>query len=521
MRLGADGTPEPFETQEPLSPTGITFDPISGNLLVVDALKHRLVAVDIASGAVANMLEGLSCDYWGGAGIDTTPDGKQLFYTEFDTGMIVTFARRTEPSCFDRGLTHAQISETQEAVLAFTEMIQQDPEHALSFSERGFAYATLGKLDEAQSDWGTAIAIDPAVALHYHFRGEVLRYEGQWQKAGEEYSRAIRLDPELTRAYAGRASVALAKSEGEKALSDLTRAIELDPDNDFYYAERGFACEMQGEAGEAKRDWAKARQLNDQCDLHYITQGEMFQEHQQWESATEAFGKSLHMNPSRQLSYLRRATVWMLCEKWSEAEQDLLSAIEVKPAEASIWFRLGVVRLAAGNPEAYRDGCRELIRRHASGNQPLIAPWEVAWCCKLAPLEQEEMQRVVQLARDSLVKFPSKHRIQFELACVLYRAGRYQESWNLLQQLWDKNAVLPPLAEIQTALTLLALGKTAEATKYLALDEERNKLRDLVVFQVIALRLLRREAASLMSVSQRPVPREGEDLADRRATRPD
>jgi hypothetical protein len=90
----ADSTLTPLTTSEPISsPAGITIDPISGDLLVLDQGPGRVVSVDPATGQVDDIATGLPTAYAMWAGIDATPDGRRMFITSYGDNAIYVLAR--------------------------------------------------------------------------------------------------------------------------------------------------------------------------------------------------------------------------------------------------------------------------------------------------------------------------------------------------------------------------------------------------------------------------------------------
>ena len=95
FRLDEGPTLTPVATQTPIAePRGITIDPITGDLWVVDATPPRLLRVNPTSGAVSEMVTGFTGLLW--AGVDTTPDGNHIFVTDWVGDMIYTFSRVPE-----------------------------------------------------------------------------------------------------------------------------------------------------------------------------------------------------------------------------------------------------------------------------------------------------------------------------------------------------------------------------------------------------------------------------------------
>jgi plastocyanin len=75
-------------------PRGITIDPLTGDLWVVDNSPPRLLRVNPATGAVSEMVTGFTGLLW--AGIDASQDGNQLFVTDWSGDKIYTFSRVPE-----------------------------------------------------------------------------------------------------------------------------------------------------------------------------------------------------------------------------------------------------------------------------------------------------------------------------------------------------------------------------------------------------------------------------------------
>ena len=91
-RLTAGGVLTALATSEPLAdPAGIAFDPLTGDLYVVESAADRLVRVDPSTGIVSDVFTGFSNISW--AAVDVTPDGLQLVVTDHGANMIYVFGR--------------------------------------------------------------------------------------------------------------------------------------------------------------------------------------------------------------------------------------------------------------------------------------------------------------------------------------------------------------------------------------------------------------------------------------------
>ena len=96
----------------------------------------------------------------------------------------------------------------QEAVQAFDEAIQLNPDSAEAYSNRGNALKELGQLENAAASYENAIAsydiaiqLKPDFAEAYYNRGNGLKDLGRLDEAVESYGKAIQLKPDFAGAY--------------------------------------------------------------------------------------------------------------------------------------------------------------------------------------------------------------------------------------------------------------------------------------------------------------------------------
>ena len=96
-QVEAGGSLTEVRTEDPiLQPIGIATDPVTEDLFVVDDSNGRLVRVTPSTGAVSDMITGLSIGQSkdrGWACVDVTPDGSQMFVTDSGGNALFTFTR--------------------------------------------------------------------------------------------------------------------------------------------------------------------------------------------------------------------------------------------------------------------------------------------------------------------------------------------------------------------------------------------------------------------------------------------
>jgi hypothetical protein len=160
--------------------------------------------------------------------------------------------------------------------------------------------------------------------------------------------------------------------------------------------------------------------------------------------------------------------------------------------------------LASGDQEGYQRGCHELIRRYVEAAAPPFPGLELAWCCKMGPIGDEDAQQVERVAREAYAAAPDNPRARSELACALYRAGKIDESLEHTQALWDSEVTNRVWSGVWLALAHARLGHVDEAQKCLAVSIESRKGLNWPdgSFWPLEHDILQREVEMLLEVAQ-------------------
>jgi tetratricopeptide (TPR) repeat protein len=122
----------------------------------------------------------------------------------------------------------AKLKRMDEAVLAFTELVDLDREDFLGYRNRGLCRFDLHDYANAMEDYNKAIGLNPADASSWFQRGNVHLAMNSLTEAESDYSKAIELDPDFAKAWMNRGVVNYRTDRKTEAAADLTKAQELD-----------------------------------------------------------------------------------------------------------------------------------------------------------------------------------------------------------------------------------------------------------------------------------------------------
>jgi tetratricopeptide (TPR) repeat protein len=140
----------------------------------------------------------------------------------------------TERELFENGVNFLKQEKNQEAVDAFTKLLEIAPLNPDAFKNRGVAYMKLNRYDEAIDDFEQVKQILPNLKGLYSNLGVAWYYKKEYSKAIESYDKEIAQSPDNYYAYFNRAICRTELKEYKKSLQDIIKTLELSPD--FYLA---------------------------------------------------------------------------------------------------------------------------------------------------------------------------------------------------------------------------------------------------------------------------------------------
>ena len=112
-----------------------------------------------------------------------------------------------------------------------SDIIELDPEHAMSYYNRGSIYSNMGMYEKALADLDKTIELTPYYASAYNNRGLVYYKLDEYEKAIADYDKAISLEDSAI-SYYNRANAYYASEEPQKALDDFIQFLESDQGDD-------------------------------------------------------------------------------------------------------------------------------------------------------------------------------------------------------------------------------------------------------------------------------------------------
>jgi tetratricopeptide (TPR) repeat protein len=109
----------------------------------------------------------------------------------------------------------------EDAAVAFTRIIDLNPNDADAYFRRGLAYSFKGQYDLAIGDFTKTIELEPRNPSAYENRATMYYRKGLYDQALTDYTKAIEIAPDYSVAYANRAMAYFALKDFDKARQDV------------------------------------------------------------------------------------------------------------------------------------------------------------------------------------------------------------------------------------------------------------------------------------------------------------
>ena len=241
-----------------------------------------------------------------------TPQERLTFATAGGTGIAPAFYSYLE------GMGHLQRGETEDAIAAFEQALQQDSYYALAHAARGDAAWRQSNLSD-----------DPV------WRDRALR----------SYRQAISARDELPEAHVGIGRILVVAGRNQQAVDEFRRALELNPlDSD---ARENLVVAYQAERAlqEAKSVYRAAIELRPNCWYKRLPLGLFYWRNGCYEEAERQLQRVIELSPDNRPAYTNLAAVYLLWDRLEDAERASLRSLEIAPDPranlnlANVYFR--------------------------------------------------------------------------------------------------------------------------------------------------------------------------------------
>ncbi|MCX7025105.1 MAG: tetratricopeptide repeat protein [Spirochaetes bacterium] len=156
------------------------------------------------------------------------------------------------------GTVYLRTNRTNEALSAFSSVLERKPDDVRALDDIGAVYLRLGRPNDALTALERAAKLAPGDAGVHFSLGNVYRHMNNLRAAELSYLKAIELDPRNVLAYNNLGSVYLNRGDNEKAVQVFWKGLGVDHNYPSFHYNLGVAYEALGKNGDALVEYDKA-----------------------------------------------------------------------------------------------------------------------------------------------------------------------------------------------------------------------------------------------------------------------
>lgn len=229
-----------------------------------------------------------------------------------------------------------------EAILFYTEYLEDRPDQPEAFYRRGSCYLQLGQYDQAITDFSHVLARVPKHAEALVFRGHAKVYLGRPQEAVADYTAAIDLRPEDPEIRRSRAIAHSRAGNAGAALADLNTILGKDPDHVPSLINRAQVLFGAGHWDDAMRDSQRAVELQPTSLDTLILRADLWFRAGKFEQAAQDYRAALITAPDHLILLLSLGNCHLQLAQYEQANALFSKAIALNPASGDAWINRGI-----------------------------------------------------------------------------------------------------------------------------------------------------------------------------------
>ncbi|MEG3836971.1 tetratricopeptide repeat protein [Microcoleus sp. Z1_C3] len=253
----------------------------------------------------------------------------------------------------------------EEAIAAYRNAIELNPDLSWSHHNLGEALAKLGKLEEAIAAFRRAIELNPDFSWSYHHLGDVLERQQQWEESVAVFHQAIELNPEHFGSYVGLGNSLEKLGQLDEAIAAYRRGSELNPKADWIQYRLGEVLQQrtQLDLEGAIVSYRRAIELNPDDVQAYrkllqidpdnlevlLLLGKALIKQEQWDEAIAAYRHITELNPDDVQAHYRLGELLIKQGDLEGAINTLRHSLELTPDSDESYYNLGEALSAQGN----------------------------------------------------------------------------------------------------------------------------------------------------------------------------
>ncbi len=244
--------------------------------------------------------------------------------TPTDTGDFATAKQHNE-----QGKSLIQEGKYAQAIEAYTQAIELQPNYAEAYNNRGLAYAMQAHHERAIAEYTQAIAHYPDYAEAYNNLGNTYYALGDLNSAIESYTQAIAHYADYAEAYNNRGFIYYEQGNYDQAIADYTQAVTLYPEYAAAFFNRGLTAYQQGAYGQAIADYDRSIEIFGEDATIFYERGRAYAQQGNYDQAIADYNQAIVLRATYANAYYERGNAYAASGYTDLARADYQKVLEL------------------------------------------------------------------------------------------------------------------------------------------------------------------------------------------------
>ncbi len=260
------------------------------------------------------------------------------------------------------GSLHLKAKRFQEALAAFEQAIQLDPDDASIYNGKGLTLSELKRYQEALAAFEQAIGLNPYFANAYINKGMMLNQLKRYQEALPAFERAIQLEPTNASAYNLKGLMLTNLKRYAEALATYEQAIQFDPQLAVAHNNRGLTLSNLQRYAEALAAYEQVIRLNPSLTIVYTNKVVALITLKRYGEALATVEQGIQLDPKNAALHNFKGNALLALNRYGEALAAFEHAIRLDPKFAIAFSNRGLVLCHLNRHREALTACERAIR---------------------------------------------------------------------------------------------------------------------------------------------------------------
>lgn len=271
---------------------------------------------------------------------------------------LVIETSRDDAFYYNLGVAYDTLGKEKEAILAYTNSINLNPNHAMALNNLGGILYQIGEIEEGLESVKRAIKIDSNSEIILSNLSYFLYEQSSYQEAMQYLQRLIKLYPESEYAFSNLGIIYNNLGRYDEAIDVFKKSLKINPNSFSTYYNMGISFYRKKEIGKAIDSYQKSIKLKDDFVEGYNNLAFAYKEIGDYENALTTFKKGEKTSPKNQLLKIGILNIYLTLNDIENSKHalDRILKLKLEPEDFKAAIKEDVLLplLTDGSPEFVR-----------------------------------------------------------------------------------------------------------------------------------------------------------------------